>query len=268
MRTARVLLDSSLVRIAEVRCAGDPHGWSSEEPVSLAAVVLVRRGVFRRRLQGVERFIDAAAAYIQVPATVQQVDHPCGGDLCTVLAPGAQLLDESLDPTALTFDLLYPSPASVAEHRLLLARARAGANDFELTERAALLLGNLLAEASDSHARRRARDAGVRRKVERARELVAYDPDITAQELARAVGFPIYGLCRAFRAITGLTLTSYRSQLRIQRALELLGERRHGLAALAAECGFSDQSHLTRVLRKETGMTPALWRATIGERQH
>jgi len=41
---------------------------------------------------------------------------------------------------------------------------------------------------------------------------------------------------------------------------ELLGAGELGLAAIADEAGFSDQSHMSRVFKRLTGMTPKAFR--------
>jgi AraC-like DNA-binding protein len=46
-------------------------------------------------------------------------------------------------------------------------------------------------------------------------------------------------------------------------ALERLAGGERDLARLAAEVGFADQSHLCRVVRSETGRTPAALRAAL-----
>jgi AraC family transcriptional regulator len=54
---------------------------------------------------------------------------------------------------------------------------------------------------------------------------------------------------------------------RIERAkiLKILMPRtRQPLASIALEAGFTDQFHLTRVFRRETGMTPGRFRAALG----
>ena len=52
-------------------------------------------------------------------------------------------------------------------------------------------------------------------------------------------------------------------RLRARAALERLAEGEQNLARLAAELGFADQSHLCRVVRSETGATPAALRAAL-----
>jgi AraC-like DNA-binding protein len=52
-------------------------------------------------------------------------------------------------------------------------------------------------------------------------------------------------------------------RLRARAALERLAGGERDLARLAAELGFADQSHLTRVVRSETGRTPAALRRAL-----
>ncbi|MGF1524420.1 MAG: AraC family transcriptional regulator [Leptolyngbyaceae cyanobacterium] len=40
------------------------------------------------------------------------------------------------------------------------------------------------------------------------------------------------------------------------RAKQLLGDARWSIAAIAFECGFSSQSHMTTVFAKRLGVTP------------
>ncbi|MGK9286391.1 helix-turn-helix transcriptional regulator [Sinorhizobium meliloti] len=49
---------------------------------------------------------------------------------------------------------------------------------------------------------------------------------------------------------------------RINRARTLLLETDASLSEVAISCGFSDQSHFTRVFTNVVGTTPGLWRRT------
>jgi AraC-like DNA-binding protein len=42
----------------------------------------------------------------------------------------------------------------------------------------------------------------------------------------------------------------------------MLAEGNMSLAEIAAECGFSDQSHFTRTFTHATGIAPGRWRRT------
>jgi AraC-like DNA-binding protein len=77
-------------------------------------------------------------------------------------------------------------------------------------------------------------------------------------DLARACDEPPLRVLRAFRAAYGLPPHRYQLQRRVQLAQ---GRLRAGadLAALAAELGFADQSHFTRVFKSVVGVPPGTY---------
>ncbi len=84
---------------------------------------------------------------------------------------------------------------------------------------------------------------------------------VSLAELSRVAGLSRFELVRRFRAQTGLTPHAFQTNLRIQRARALLtaGEP---AAAVAAECGFADQPHLTRTFKRAVGVTPGRYAAS------
>jgi AraC family transcriptional regulator len=77
--------------------------------------------------------------------------------------------------------------------------------------------------------------------------------------IAHRVGAHPVHLARAFRRCHGMTMGQYVRRLRVDYARNALagGE---SLSDIAAQAGFSDQSHLGRVFRAATGMTPREFR--------
>ncbi|HZD02944.1 MAG TPA: hypothetical protein VFA46_22950 [Actinomycetes bacterium] len=75
MRTAQILLDGPAVGVAEVGCDASTARWSQPELVTSLSVVLVRCGLFRRRVDGVESVAGPVAGYLQRPGSIQQVAH-------------------------------------------------------------------------------------------------------------------------------------------------------------------------------------------------
>jgi AraC-like DNA-binding protein len=73
-------------------------------------------------------------------------------------------------------------------------------------------------------------------------------------------GLSRFELVRRFGAQIGLTPHAYQTNLRVARARALLAA---GIppAAVAAECGFADQPHLTRTFRRAVGVTPGRYAA-------
>ncbi|MCT7149601.1 AraC family transcriptional regulator, partial [Salmonella enterica subsp. enterica serovar Oranienburg] len=66
-------------------------------------------------------------------------------------------------------------------------------------------------------------------------------------------------LTQVFKQVEGVPLYRYQLQLRLARALDLLG-RMDDLSALAAELGFSSHSHFTHAFRQAFGRSPAEFR--------
>ncbi|XXX72826.1 helix-turn-helix domain-containing protein [Sorangium sp. So ce134] len=87
--------------------------------------------------------------------------------------------------------------------------------------------------------------------------------DRDAAGLARALGVSLRQSERLLQRHHGVTLREMKGIRRFQRALEHFDE---GLswAALSADAGFADQSHLCRAVRRYAGMTPAALRGAAG----
>jgi AraC family transcriptional regulator len=71
----------------------------------------------------------------------------------------------------------------------------------------------------------------------------------------------------AFRRHCGETIGAHLRRCRVERVCErLIAEPERSLADLAAEAGFADQSHLTRVFRRLVGTTPGAFQAALRRR--
>lgn len=90
------------------------------------------------------------------------------------------------------------------------------------------------------------------------------DADLTLAELARTACLSPWHFIRVFARHTGLTPHAWLMQQRARAARELLLS---GLpiAQAAAQTGFTDQSHLTRTLKRITGLTPGQFRNSVQE---
>lgn len=82
-------------------------------------------------------------------------------------------------------------------------------------------------------------------------------------ELAQGAGVhPVY-LARRFRCHYGCSVDEYIQWRRTAAAAALLRGSKPSLAVIATEVGCSDQSHLTRIVRAATGVTPAALRRLL-----
>ena len=83
------------------------------------------------------------------------------------------------------------------------------------------------------------------------------------RDLARDAGVHPVHLARVFRKLENRTPGDYQQRLQVRAACELLRNPEWPLAVIAAECGFADQSHFTRVFRRMAGTTPARFRKAV-----
>ncbi len=147
----------------------------------------------------------------------------------------------------------------------LLAEART-ASALELQTR----LRGVLARWIVLHAETRpaARRPGAEpRAVARARALLdnRSPENVSLDELAREAGLSPFHLVRVFTASVGLPPHAFQQQRRLDAARRLLraSSRTVRLADIAQECGFADQSHLTRAFKRVYGVTPGAYRKNV-----
>jgi PAS domain S-box-containing protein len=86
------------------------------------------------------------------------------------------------------------------------------------------------------------------------------DKNLTAEELARAVGLSERHLHRKLKETLGLTPHELMLRTRIQSAAEALAKTSEPIAQIALDHGFCDQSAFTQQFRRRTGMTPRAFR--------
>jgi AraC-like DNA-binding protein len=84
-------------------------------------------------------------------------------------------------------------------------------------------------------------------------------------ELATLAGVSRFQLLRRFEEAHGAPPHAWLLSQRAERARAAI---RAGtpLAQAAADCGFSDQSHMTRVFVRQYGVTPGAWRGAPGRK--
>jgi AraC family transcriptional regulator len=84
--------------------------------------------------------------------------------------------------------------------------------------------------------------------------------DPSVDDLAGQCGVSIGHFARAFRQTTGTTPHQWLTRQRVKRAKALLSAGALELAEIAQACGFTDQSHLTRVFSRYEHLPPGRWR--------
>ena len=139
---------------------------------------------------------------------------------------------------------------------LLFARAQpAAALAASRASLAALILQGLTHRARDA-------GSGEPQSLRRATAFLRrhYAAPVTTAEIAAAAGVSPATLHRLFTACHGCSPMRYLGGLRLARAKALLAATGKPVAEIALDCGYSEQSALTRALRREAGVTPARYR--------
>jgi len=89
-----------------------------------------------------------------------------------------------------------------------------------------------------------------------------YHEPVSIRAMAQTCGLSIGSFHRQFRDTYLCTPHTYVRQLRVRMSCQALVFSRRPIAVVAAECGFSDQSHFTKEFRRIMGETPRNYRQT------
>lgn len=82
----------------------------------------------------------------------------------------------------------------------------------------------------------------------------------TLEVLAGEVGMSRAGLAKRFKDLVSRPMFEYLTQLRVQKARELLSQTSLPLYEIAARVGYESDVSFTRVFKKRTGLTPTGFR--------
>lgn len=175
------------------------------------------------------------------------------------------------DATA-TLEAIRYEPGLPQRDPVVLALVQALLPSFETTPVANQLFVDHVGWAISSHVARSYGDLLFRHRTvkgqlapwqeRRAKALIEDQlaEGVSLTRLASECGLSTSHFARAFRASTGMAPYQWLLQRRVERACELLQDRDLTIAEIAAACGFSDQSHLSRAFVRARGEPPATWR--------
>lgn len=127
----------------------------------------------------------------------------------------------------------------------------------------ALGTGPAIARLADTLTSRLARTAAVPPDLLAAVErIMARGGRVDVSRLAASLGVSRQHLARRFAAHVGVTPKTFCRVARLWRVLRSATGARVNWAGLAADLGYSDQSHLVAEFRSLTGLTPGRWIAS------
>jgi len=215
------------------------------------------------------------------------VQRYCLPRQCHILHPDELHDGASATEAGFSYRILYVDP-SVVQHALggkllpfvadpvvelparrvrLLARAWDVSDDLEDVDHA-----EIVAEIADTlQTLSSNRPEGTRRlplkALQRVHDQIAADPvhRHALESLEGIAGLDRWTLARDFRAAYGTSPRTFRTMRQLDRARRLITQG-NSLADAAAEAGFSDQSHMTRMFKRAYGLTPVRWANAVAGR--
>jgi AraC-like DNA-binding protein len=263
-----VLSETSGTRVVDHDCHKPAGARGSYEYGLDYGLVLLRRGGYWREVHGQGAYLGPTDAFFERPFVEQRmVHHRDGGDRCTSLWLSETAVYALAGDIAIPDEPIMTTPAIDLRHRELLVALRHGIDRFEVDERLAQLVGALTERAAQGRftARRSTTRANHGRMVQDVREAIIADPaGADFGDLAQTVGHTRFHVSRIFSRVTGMTLSQFRNRVRVAIALERLADGLENLAILAADLGYVDQSHLSRVVRANTGERMSALRRRLG----
>ncbi len=268
---AHPLLLTDTVALWDVVCQGTCKHKSAEECVAATHLVFPYRGIYVHHVGRAEAIAEANQVVFINEDESYRVSHPVeGGDSSLSIRVNAATLFE-LAPA----DYLRATDRAAFNRSRLRIDARVQAltallrhsltrNVIETLEAEALTLVLLRRALGERTSRAATGSVGRQKLVDRAKLVLSSDLGRrwTLAAIAGEVGVsPVY-LTQVFQQVEGLPLYRYQLQLRLGRALDVLGDN-VDLTQLAIDLGFSSHSHFSAAFRRAYGQTPSEFRRSI-----
>jgi AraC family transcriptional regulator len=265
---ARLLLQTQLVSIRDVRCPGHERHQSGEESTSATHIVFPYRGIYVRHLGQDAAVAEANQVLFFNAHDGYRVSHPVpGGDasLDVVISEPvlAELAPRDLlqggDRVTFRTQRMRIDPRAQALAALLRHSLQANVAETLEAESLALTLARRALGPRTTHVP----GASARRQqlVNRTKMVVASDlaRRWTLADIAAEVGHsPVY-LTQVFQQVEGLPLYRYQMQLRLARSLDLLSQY-DDLTSLSLDLGFYSHSHFSTAFKQMYGRSPSEFR--------
>lgn len=114
---------------------------------------------------------------------------------------------------------------------------------------------------------RKAKAADTLPQIENVKHRIenAYAENLSPKELAKECGYSESHLARLFKQKTGLTISEYATQVKIEHAKTELRSGGKSVQDVCAELGFNSQSYFGKLFKAYTTMTPTEFRRKQGQ---
>ncbi len=237
------------------------RGWLPMHAHQNAYFCLVRRGQFTERYDDRQRVCKPMMLVFHPPEErhSERIESPCSTSFNIEFEPRWLEWASSLSPVPL-------EPCEIQGGELSNVALRLQ-REFEHTDSASrLAIQGLTLELLAGLIRSRRTEKVIPAWLHHVKQLLhdQFQEGLELNDLATSAGVhPVY-LVQCFRKHYGCTPGEYQRRLRVEWAKEKLLQCELTLSEIALRSGFADQSHLTRIFKKQTGQTPMAYRRSAG----
>ncbi|MDF2614437.1 MAG: transcriptional regulator AraC family [Clostridia bacterium] len=93
-----------------------------------------------------------------------------------------------------------------------------------------------------------------------------YSKKISLEDIASHINLSKHYVSYLFKKETGINISSYINDIRIERAKEMIVRREYKIKEIFEKVGFSDQQYFSKAFKKATGMTVTQYKESIEKR--
>jgi AraC family transcriptional regulator len=240
------------------------HNWpenvrTQAEHRDVAHICFLAHGAFEERRGAASVWRVAPNVRVSPPGDAHACCYGNAGGRCLVIEPLAVISADDRVPTP-------TRPTILADARMveLAARVYIEMNTDSPRSVSGLVIESIALEVLAQSARweRRRADRHPPPWLGQLQDCLTSDLTVVPElgALARIAGVHRVHVARAFRDHLGCTVGDYVRRLRVRRACELLTATLVPLSDVAMRAGFFDQAHMTRVVKRFLGVTPAVLR--------
>ena len=94
-----------------------------------------------------------------------------------------------------------------------------------------------------------------------------YSRDISLDEVSQEVNISPYYFSKLFKDSTDQNFIEYLTNLRMEKARELLLTTESSMKEICVAVGYADPNYFSRIFKKNTGVTPTEYKENKGEFQ-
>lgn len=101
--------------------------------------------------------------------------------------------------------------------------------------------------------------------VERVKAFIRENPDsdCSVKEIAKRLGVSAHYMMHRFSLVSGMTITNYKNEVRLEKAKKLLVETQLSVSDIAMECWFDNSSYFSEVFKQFEHVSPTEYRIIL-----